>query len=57
MLVIECQDCGWQGHPDDLDAIVAEPTSIDDFVHCPECKGTEFAEVIVDFQSAVRDGE
>ncbi len=54
---IVCQDCGWQGHPDDLIAIATQPKSTNDFVHCPKCTGTEFAEVLVDYKPAVQDGE
>ena len=43
--VLECTDCGWQGQPDDLveDAEV-EPTSINDYTHCPKCDGEDFTE-------------
>ena len=35
-----CAVCVWSGYPDEL---VAEEDS-DDFIHCPDCGGTEFEE-------------
>lgn len=34
---VECQDCGWTGMPDELVAVGDDSW---DFVHCPNCEGT-----------------
>ncbi len=57
MQVLECVDCEWQGRPTDLEAIVEEPTSINDYTHCPECAGTEFVTVVADFTLSDADEE
>lgn len=41
--MLECKYCEWQGHIDDLESHPDyEPTSINDFTHCPECNKEEF---------------
>lgn len=43
---LECTNCQWQGQPDDLvEDKEFEPTSIDDFTHCPDCECEDFKEV------------
>lgn len=47
MNVLQCQICHWQGEPDSLIAIDPDPQSINDFVHCPDCKSSCIEEVTV----------
>ncbi len=42
--LVNCIECGWEGHPDALEAdpySFYEPKTISDYVFCPKCGSSE----------------
>ena len=44
MSELECENCWWSGDPSEL---VSDTDDLNDrdFIHCPQCGGTEFEEL------------